>query len=147
MQTKVLTLIVAGLAILPAAAYAKDTQRDATFCAAIGLTQETALTCTQQLSDAASHRQHATLQAAWVSKSPTMDRASAFFASGTDNNTMNGMPDSIYQGKVTHLSNRVTAEINRAVATATKDRAIKVKQLAAAKDSDAKESDARDSNR
>lgn len=131
MQTKAITLILAGLAVLPAAAYAKDTQRDATFCAAIGLAEEAARTCTQQLNNAASNRQHAALQATWVSKSPTMDRASPFYSAGMDNNTMNGMPGTAYQGKVVHLSNRVSAQIHRAVAAAERAQVAKAQEQAA----------------
>jgi hypothetical protein len=135
MQTKVLALILVGLAALPAAASAKDS-RDATFCAAIGLTQETARTCTQQLNDAASPRQRSALQATWVSKSPMMDKSKSLYASGTDSNRMNGRPGTVYQGKAVHLSNRVNAQINRAVATVKKNELAKRQQVAMAQDLD-----------
>lgn len=110
--------LIAGAMLAPVAAHAGP--RDDIFCKAIGLSADSRMQCMEQLANATSEDDRASMQASWVSRSALTNPTpwgGSFYQPMVDANIKNGMPGTVYQDKPSFVPNTVAREIDRAVKT------------------------------
>ena len=120
--TKISTLLLAGAlgaaAFAPLAAKAEAMPNDRIFCRAIGLQHDGQMQCIDQLANATSADDRASVQATWVSRSPlARPWGGSLYEPIVDGNHLNGTPGTPYQDKPAFIPNTVVREIERAVHT------------------------------
>ncbi len=127
-QALAFTLVAGMTMALPAVA--SDRSDSATFCAAIGLTQANQMTCEKQLTNTTSGYDRKSVQANWVARSVLIDAAARGNMPALGNSSVDGKPGTVYQNNGGFISNRVAADIQRAVNTVLRSPALS--QIAAA---------------
>ena len=111
-QTLALTL-AAGMA-MAVPALASDRSENATFCAVIGLSHADQISCEKQLTNS---YDRSAAQADWVARGTLIEAAAHGNIPALGNSPLDGMPATVYQNNGGFISNRVVAQVQRAVNT------------------------------
>lgn len=117
-RNRLCALLLAGAILTPLAAQAASESRDRIFCHAIGLSMEGRMQCADQLANATSEDDRASVQASWVSRSALATpgpSGGSLYQPMVDTNHKNGMPGTPYQDKPGFIPNTVARDIDRAV--------------------------------